>query len=100
MYCRHCGKEISDLASICVGCGNPVAPSKKYEEEHAGAGWWWLGFLIPILGFILWVVYTGDQEQKAKKLLRGAIAGIVVSVVSVVLIYIVYFLLLIFALSL
>jgi hypothetical protein len=31
MYCVHCGKEISDKAVVCVGCGVPV----KHESADA-----------------------------------------------------------------
>jgi hypothetical protein len=27
MYCRYCGKEVTDKAVVCTGCGNPVETS-------------------------------------------------------------------------
>lgn len=96
MYCTHCGKEISDIADVCIGCGRSVKKiPKKAENDSNSVGWWWLGFLLPIVGFILWAVWTADYPMKAKKAGWGAIVGVIVSVVAVVLIYILYFALII-----
>lgn len=37
MYCRYCGKEISDEAFMCPNCGTPTgtAPSKKKVQNAA-----------------------------------------------------------------
>ena len=36
MYCRNCGKEIDNLAVVCVGCGVPVNRGYKFCN-HCGA---------------------------------------------------------------
>jgi TM2 domain-containing membrane protein YozV len=36
MFCRNCGKEVSDQAVMCVSCGVPPKAGKKYCQ-HCGA---------------------------------------------------------------
>lgn len=31
--CSECGKEISDKATVCMNCGNPVDTSVNFEQE-------------------------------------------------------------------
>ena len=33
MYCRNCGKEVSEQAVICVGCGVPPRNGKKFCQN-------------------------------------------------------------------
>lgn len=33
MYCRNCGKEISEQAVICVSCGLPPKAGKKFCQN-------------------------------------------------------------------
>lgn len=35
MYCRHCGKELSDEAPICPACGTPTGVKFKIPETAA-----------------------------------------------------------------
>jgi TM2 domain-containing membrane protein YozV len=30
MYCRYCGKEVSDIAVVCTGCGVPKGAGNKF----------------------------------------------------------------------
>lgn len=91
MYCTHCGKELSDLAAICVGCGKPVKNLKTSANDSNSVGWWFLGFFFPLVGLVLWLVWTGNYPLKAKKLGWGTLIGFIVSAVLVALFYIVYF---------
>ncbi len=88
MFCSHCGKQIPDNAYICVGCGNKV---QKEINDYASAGWWWLGFLIPMAGFIIWACLSDSSPNKAKKAGKGAIAGLITSVAFTALFYLFYF---------
>jgi len=63
--CKECGKEVSDKAAACPGCGAPIAPSSPVvslkPSSHAnvtrtGAKWEGIGFILIILGmFMLFV---------------------------------------------
>lgn len=92
MFCPHCGKELSDLADICVGCGRSVKKiNSPSGNDSSSVGWWWLGFFFPLVGFILWAVWTGDTPIRAKKAGIGALVGVIVSVALIVLTYIIVF---------
>lgn len=94
MYCTNCGKQIDDKADICVGCGKKVDASiKNAEKDSRSVGWWWLGFFFPLIGFILWAVWTGSAPIKSKRLLSGTIVGIVAAIVGVILYYVLFIIL-------
>lgn len=91
MFCPHCGKQLVDIADICVGCGRSVKHiTKNIQADSVSAGWWWLGFFFPIIGFILWAMWTGEYPRKAKKVGAGSLVGIVVSVVGIILFWTIY----------
>ena len=91
MFCKYCGKEISDLASVCIHCGQSVNKPVQTKEGHVSAGWWWLGFLIPMAGLLVWIFCHDNEPKKAKKAGIGAIVGAVTSVVLFVLFYVLFF---------
>ena len=88
MFCPHCGKEINNNADICLGCGRSVKSIKKAEKDSGNAGWWWLGFFFPLIGFILWLVWTGDTPMRARRVGWGALIGVIVSVALVIIFYV------------
>ena len=84
MYCSKCGKEINDLAVICVHCGCAVesrqAPAKN-PDDAPSFGWAFLGFLIPVLGLVLFLTSKETHPLKAKSAIKGTIVGFCVSIV-------------------
>ncbi len=89
MYCQYCGKEINDQADVCLGCGRSVKSIRTpVERDSNSVGWWWLGFFFPLIGFILWLVWTGNTPIRAKRAGWGALIGMIVSVVLVILFYV------------
>lgn len=97
MYCSGCGAQIDDKASVCVHCGQAVA--KKSEKDSGSALWWWLGFLVPIAGLLIWIFCHDTTPKRAKKAGVGAIVGTIVSVILVILFYVLYFVLFFFMFS-
>lgn len=84
-YCQKCGGMLDEKAVICVHCGRSVAQENKPKEADGPCFWAAaLGFFIPIVGFILYAVFS-DTPQKAKSALNGAIVGVIVSLVLSVL---------------
>lgn len=96
-YCSKCGKEIMDEAVICPGCGcaqennvqnnvqgNSVPQIKEalsdiQKEAWRNSGWLLLGFFIPIVGLILYLVWKETNPSKAKAVGCGALIGFVIS---------------------
>lgn len=87
MFCSYCGAEINEKAAVCLNCGVSV---KKSCVDKAGAGWWWLGFLFPIVGLFIWIFCNDSEPNKAKKAGIGALVGFIVSVVFTIIITMVY----------
>ena len=84
-FCSKCGKELMDEAVVCPGCGcsqgnTPVA------NDSSSFGWALLGFCIPIVGLILYLVWKDQTPLKAKSAGKGALTSVIVSVVF----YIIY----------
>lgn len=98
MFCPNCGKEILPNASVCLNCGVGVNNLSKPSDSNS-VGWWWLGFFIPIAGFIIWAVCSGDQPVKAKKAGVGALVGVITSVILIGLFYALFFGLMFFSFS-
>lgn len=90
MRCVNCGKEIDEKAVICVGCGTKV--QKQIIESKSGTAlWWWVGFLVPVAGLLIWGICKDTQPLHAKKAGWGAVFGAIAGVVAVVLFYIIWF---------
>lgn len=60
MFCKHCGKGISDDAKFCDGCGKPISvesntfptpnKSKKKKKAFYKRWWFWVIVFLYILG--------------------------------------------------
>ena len=85
-YCTHCGGQLDDKAAICIHCGRTLEAAKPQnvvsENDSSNTGFAIIGFIIPIVGIILYAVYCSTSPKKAKSALNGAIVGFVVSVVA------------------
>lgn len=91
-YCRECGSMISAKAVTCPKCGatqNQVA----VKQDEASAGLKVLSFFFPLIGLILFAVYSQNTPNAAKEYgkwaLIGFIVGIVIGIVSVIILNVV-----------
>ena len=85
MYCNKCGKEIDYNAVICPSCG---CATDKYEQKNfknesdsSSAGWAVLGFLFPLIGLILYLVWKEELPLRAKSIGKGALVSVIINVV-------------------
>ena len=91
--CLHCGEMCEDNITICPRCGALVETYTTHKEYmdvyHVNRGkrlknkkiilWFFLGLVLPYIGFIVsWVIYDGERE-KAKALIFGAIVSTVIT---------------------
>ena len=80
-YCSKCGKEIMDEAVVCPFCGCSVAPIPTADNKDApNMGFGVLGFFIPIVGFILYLIWREKTPLKAKSAGMGALIGFVANI--------------------
>lgn len=57
--------------------------------DNGGFGWGLLGFCIPIVGLILFLVWKGDKPKTAKAAGMGALISVIIGVVLYVLMFVV-----------
>ncbi len=86
-YCSKCGKEIRDEAVICpaCGCSQENTPIRNLNDSSS-AGWAFLGFCVPLVGLILYLVWKDSMPLRAKSAGKGAL----ISVIILVIIYAIY----------
>ncbi|ENZ5663452.1 hypothetical protein [Enterococcus sp. AZ166] len=54
------------------------------NDDSGSFGWWLLGFLIPIVGLILWIVWHRKKPNNAHASIWGAITSVVVGIALVI----------------
>ena len=85
MYCTSCGKQMDNDSKYCVSCGAPnpfQAPITKRTDpdDKPSFGFAVLGFFFPLVGLILYIVFSDRTPQKAKSVGKGALTGVITSV--------------------
>lgn len=83
MYCRNCGKEIDDKAIICPNCGvqqcNIVKDDALNIKDTGSIGWGVLGFCIPIVGLVLYLVWQDTSPKNSKMAGKGALISAILA---------------------
>lgn len=87
-YCKNCGAQINDQAVICPHCG-VSQETKPAVVDNGGFGWGALGFCIPIVGLVLYLVWKDTKPRTAKAAGKGALVSVILGVVWYVLMIIV-----------
>ena len=85
MFCKNCGKEINNNASVCIYCG--VSTEEKKVVDNGGIGWGALGCCIPIVGLILFLVWKDTKPNSAKAAGMGALISVVLSFIFYLLMF-------------
>jgi hypothetical protein len=84
-FCQHCGQEVEVNQEVCLSCGRAVKPSlgtsKVQSNDEGGFLWGLLGFCIPIIGLILYLVWMNDRPNTAKSAGMGALISVGISIV-------------------
>ncbi|MDE6195385.1 MAG: zinc ribbon domain-containing protein [Erysipelotrichaceae bacterium] len=88
MFCQNCGTEISEQASFCSNCGaaqhTPTATASAAINEENTVGWGVLGFFVPLLGLILYLIWIDTRPKASKSSGIGALIGFIASIVFVI----------------
>ena len=79
-YCSKCGLEIEEKTAVCPHCGEQQQV-KAPVTDNGGFLWALLGFCIPVVGLILFLVWKGDKPKTAKAAGVGALVSVILSVV-------------------
>ncbi len=93
MFCINCGKEIDDNSKFCPECGvdtqtgqpNYQRPPRPMDPEDSGSvGWAILGFFVPVVGLILYLVWMQTKPKSGKMAGLGALVNVITGVVFVI----------------
>ncbi|WP_400147092.1 zinc ribbon domain-containing protein [Candidatus Methanarcanum hacksteinii] len=82
MYCKGCGKELSDGMKYCSRCGTQqnIVFSDSKNTDSGNVGWAFLAILIPPIGLTLWMK---DKPKTARMLFIGSLISILGYVLTV-----------------
>ncbi len=79
-FCSHCGQQIDDNAAFCAKCGCAIEEGSNVQTKNAKRENIYLavlGFILPIIGLIVYIANASSCPQKAKSAGRGALMGFV-----------------------
>jgi len=96
MFCPQCGARFSAEKKYCDQCGTELSvlvqpeattshPADSNVQDAPSGGFAVLGFFIPLVGLILFLVWHDSYPLRAKSAGKGALAGVITSVVLAVL---------------
>ena len=79
-FCKNCGAQIDNNAVVCTSCGvaQNTAPA---VVDKGGFGWGLLGWCVPIVGLILFLVWKDTKPKTAKAAGIGALVSVILGVV-------------------
>lgn len=94
MYCKHCGSFVDGNLPYCKNCGAQIEDKHidyGYSDDKSSFWFAFLGFAIPIVGLILFLIYEDKKPKRAKSAGKGALTGFIIRVVLSIILVILYF---------
>lgn len=103
-FCPHCGSKIADKESEddYFASDAPIddlnrledrnqaqrpAPNYAPVEDKGGFLWGLIGFFIPFVGLILFLVWKDQMPKRSKSCGIGALVGVIAYIVLVIVLY-------------
>lgn len=92
MYCKNCGGFIDSASTYCKNCGANLnsIQNTNATDDNSSFGFAILGFFIPILGLIFFLVYEGKKPKRAKSAGKGALIGFITKIVITIILVVLY----------
>lgn len=92
-FCQHCGREVHQDAVVCLHCGRSLQSTYRNStlssiRDEGGFLWGLLGFLVPVAGLIIYLVWKEERPNNAKAAGIGALVNVGLSI-GVLIIYII-----------
>jgi len=95
-YCPNCGTQVRETQNICQNCGNSLnftKPKTHTEEENSTFGYAVLGFIIPLVGLVLYLIWLEEKPKASRSAGIGALVNVIISIIGSVIAVIIIFLL-------
>lgn len=90
-YCSKCGSQVNDGDQHCPYCGAAQQSAKQphynaqgtqvVTVDNGGPLWFLIGFCVPIVGLILFLIYSKEKPNTAKSAGMGALVSVILSAV-------------------
>ena len=91
-FCDQCGAELLQVLQPDPQYTYNGQPSYGVDPSDAPSGGFAaLGFFVPVVGLILYLVWRERLPRRARSAGKGALAGVITSVLLTILIYAIYF---------
>ena len=92
MYCKNCGRAVDEGSLYCNNCGTYLAntQSQNASDDNSNFGFAILGFFIPLVGLILFLIYEGKKPKRAKSAGKGALIGFITKIVLSIMLVVLY----------
>ncbi len=85
--CPYCGNQCDVNAVLCVRCGAQLPPITNGEDKTSGV-LSFFSFIIPMVGLILYAMYSKDKPKSSKSYGRLALIGFIIQIILYVFLYI------------
>ena len=92
MYCKNCGCSLPDDATKCENCGAVLSygfeagKTNPVKEEKGSVLLGILGFMVPLIGLILYLAMMHSEPKKAKSAGKGALTAFIIYLVFIVIV--------------
>ncbi len=95
-YCPSCGASVKAMQRQCDQCGrflkSKTAPAQRTSpDDPGGIGWGLLGFILPLVGLILFLVWNDTKPRTAKAAGLGALIAVITVFVLYIIVWIIIF---------
>lgn len=78
-YCSNCGSSVNENAVVCVSCGAAIANGGVASNNDTGGfGYSLLGFFIPVVGLVLYLIWKDTKPKSASAAGKGALTSVIV----------------------
>jgi hypothetical protein len=102
-FCPHCGAPVTTTGGFCLVCGKPLIAGTKVSyaqpiriyppvlPDNPSIGFNVLAFFVPVVGLILFAVWSTQFPKKSKAVGKWALVGFITETVAMVAFYLVFF---------
>lgn len=85
-YCQNCGNPMINEETVCTQCGISQVPLTAKpvvtaEDEGSKIGYGMLGFFIPVVGLILYILWKKEKPSTARAAGKGALVSFVLGII-------------------
>ena len=90
MYCKYCGQPIDDDSVFCNACGKRFDDSQSLHDDSSNIGFAILGFFLPIVGLVIFLIYESNRPKRAKSVMKGVLIGFITRIVLFIIFIVIY----------